>query len=356
VAAATTSLPERIGGERNWDYRYCWLRDATFTLLALLTAGYEEEADSWRGWLLRAAAGDPAQIQIMYGVAGEKRLEEWLVPSLLGYENSVPVRVGNKAAGQIQLDIYGELFNVMSVASEGGLSPLARGLEFRVALLEHLEELWSQPDSGIWEIRGEPQHFTHSKIMAWVAFDRAASSKHFQVDDAVRKRYRGIADEIHRNVCESAVDRSRNCFVQVYGKKHLDASLLLIPIVGFLPLDDDRVRNTVAEIERCLLDGDLVLRYETGTGVDGLSEGEGAFLACSFWLVDIYVLQGRLHEAEALFDRLVALSNDVGLLAEQYDPHGKRQLGNFPQAFSHVALINSAFSLYRATDSSAAKT
>lgn len=355
IAAATTSLPECIGGERNWDYRYCWLRDATFTLLALLTAGYEEEAEAWRAWLLRAAAGDPAQIQIMYGVAGEKRLEEWTLPWLPGYEGSGPVRVGNKAARQFQLDIYGELFNVMSVASAGGLLPLARGLELRTALLDHLEKTWSKPDAGIWEIRGEPQHFTHSKIMAWVAFDRAASNESYQIDQAERRKYRRIAEEIHRSICENAIDHDRGCFVQAYGKNHLDASLLLIPIVGFLSADDERVRNTVSEIERHLMVDGFVLRYETGTGVDGLSAGEGAFLACSFWLVDNYVLQGRLDEAESLFERLVSLGNDVGLFAEEYDPSEKRHLGNFPQAFSHVALINSAFSLARATEAKSSR-
>lgn len=350
VAAATTSLPERIGGERNWDYRYCWLRDATFTLLALLSAGYEEEADAWRAWLLRAAAGDPAQIQIMYGVAGEKRLAEWDLPWLPGYEGSKPVRVGNEAADQLQLDIYGELFNAMSVGSEGGLLPLARGQELRVALLDHLEQAWSKPDAGIWEIRGEPRHFTHSKIMAWVAFDRAATNEQYHVERSARRKYRRIADEIHRSVCENGVDPQRNCFVQSYGSTHLDASLLLLPIVGFLPPEDERVRNTVAQIERHLTVDGLVLRYQTNTGVDGLPTGEAAFLACSFWLVDNYILQGRLDDAQTLFERLLSLQNDVGLLAEEYDPLAGRQLGNFPQAFSHVALANSAYSLAKARE------
>ena len=348
IAAPTTSLPECIGSSRNWDYRYCWLRDATFTLSALLTAGYEEEADAWRAWLLRAAAGDPAQIQIMYGVAGEKRLEEWTVPWLSGYEGSVPVRIGNQAAEQLQLDIYGELFNAMSVASRSGLLPLSRGFELRTALLEHLEKTWSDPDAGIWEIRGEPQHFTHSRVMTWVAFDRAATDEQYSADPVTRQKYRRIADEIHRNVCENAVDQERGCFVQAYGSEHLDASLLLIPVVGFLPADDERVRNTVSEIERRLMKDGLVLRYETGTNVDGLPGHEGVFLACSFWLVDNYILQGNLKKAESLFERLISLSNDVGLLAEEYDPSAKRQLGNFPQAFSHVALVNSAFALARA--------
>jgi GH15 family glucan-1,4-alpha-glucosidase len=345
VAAATTSLPERIGGDRNWDYRFCWLRDASVTLLALLTAGYDEEADAWRNWLLRAAAGDPEQIQIMYGVAGEKRLEEWTLPWLPGYEGSAPVRVGNEAAKQLQLDIYGELFNTMSIAADGRLLPLARGLEFGAALLAHLEKRWSEPDAGIWEMRGDLQHFTHSKVMAWVAFDRAANNPNYPVDRATRRKFRRIADAIHRSVSENAVDPERNCFTQAYGNRHLDAGLLLMPLVGFLPPDDPRMLNTVAEIERRLMTDGLVLRYETGTGVDGLSDGEGAFLACSFWLVDNYVLQGRHDEAEALFDRLASLANDVGLFAEEYDPHAARQLGNFPQAFTHVALVNSAFLL-----------
>jgi GH15 family glucan-1,4-alpha-glucosidase len=350
VAAVTTSLPERIGGERNWDYRYCWLRDATFTLLALITAGYEEEAYAWRAWLLRAIAGDPSQIQIMYGVAGERRLEEWTLPWLRGYENSAPVRVGNDAVRQVQLDIYGEISNVMAIAMEGGLPPIARGLELRAKVLERLEKSWLEPDEGLWEIRGEPRHFTHSKVMAWVAFDRTATYEQKHGDAAKSKHYRRIADDMHRGICEHAVDPERHCFVQAYGSQSLDASLLLLPMVGFLPPDDERIRNTLREIEQRLLVDGLVLRYETETGVDGLPAGEGAFLACSFWLVENYVLQGRLDEAETLFDRLVALGNDVGLLAEEYDPHEQRQLGNFPQAFSHVALVNAAFALARALE------
>jgi GH15 family glucan-1,4-alpha-glucosidase len=354
VAAVTTSLPERIGGERNWDYRYCWLRDATFTLLALLTAGYEEEADAWRAWLMRAIAGEPWQVQIMYGVAGEKRLEEWTLPWLRGYEGSAPVRVGNEAAHQLQLDIYGEISNVMTIAMEAGMPPLARGLELRELVLEHLEQTWSEPDAGLWEIRGEPQHFTHSKVMAWVAFDRAARYEQKHGQSAKYKHHRHVADEIHRSVCEHAVDPKRNCFVQAYENTYLDASLLLLPMVGFLPADDERMRHTVRDIEQHLVVDGLVLRYETETGVDGLPAGEGAFLACSFWLVENQILQGRLDEAEKLFERLVSLSNDVGLLAEEYDPHTKRQLGNFPQAFSHVALTNAAYSLARARENESA--
>jgi GH15 family glucan-1,4-alpha-glucosidase len=348
VAAVTTSLPERIGGERNWDYRYCWLRDATFTLLALLTAGYEEEADAWRAWLMRAIAGEPEQVQIMYGVAGEKRLEEWTIPWLRGYENSAPVRVGNEAAHQVQMDIYGEVSNVMTIAMEAGLPPVARGLALREQILQHLEQTWREPDAGIWEIRGEPRHFTHSKVLAWVAFDRAARYEKQHGQPQRQQHHRRIADEIHRHICEHAVDADRNCFVQSYGSTYLDASLLLLPMVGFVAADDERMRRTVAEIEQRLMVDGLLLRYETDSGVDGLPPGEGAFLACSFWLVENQILQGRLDEAEALFSRLVSLSNDVGLLAEEYDPRAKRQLGNFPQAFSHVALTNAAFSLARA--------
>jgi len=356
VAAVTASLPERIGGDRNWDYRYCWLRDATVTLLALLRAGYEEEAEEWRAWLFRAAAGDPEQIQIMYGVAGEKRLKEWTLPWLPGFEHSRPVRVGNDAASQVQLDIYGELFHTLSIAVEGGLIPFPRGPDFGTKLLDLLEQKWSTPDAGMWEIRGDPQHFTHSKVMAWVAFDRAANNRRFGVDRASQRRYRRIADHIHENICENAIDPHQNCFVQSYGRPHLDASLLLMPLVGFLPADDERMRNTVSQIElRLLVDG-LVLRYETGSGVDGLSDGEGVFLACSFWLVDNYILQGRLEEAESLFERLVSIGNDVGLFAEEYDPRERRQLGNFPQAFTHVALVGSAFKLVHAFEEIAIKT
>lgn len=348
VAAVTTSLPEAIGSERNWDYRYCWLRDATFTLLALLTAGYRDEAAAWRMWLIRTIAGDPAQIQIMYGVAGERRLEEWTVPWLDGYENSTPVRVGNAAAKQLQLDIFGEISNVMAIAMHDGLPVVPRGIELRDELLDHLASIWAEPDAGIWEIRGEPQHFTHSKVMAWVAFDRAASYEERHGNTAKQTHLRGVADAIRQSVLDNAVDRERQCFVQAYGSGHLDASLLLLPMVGFLPHDDERVRNTVAEIEKRLMVEGLVLRYETASGVDGLPPGEGAFLACSFWLVENYVLQGELDKATALFEHLLTLGNDVGLFSEEYDPRNKRQLGNFPQAFSHVSLVNAAFALSQA--------
>jgi GH15 family glucan-1,4-alpha-glucosidase len=355
VAAATTSLPEQIGGTRNWDYRYCWVRDSAFTLLAFLHAGYTEEAHSFRDWLLRAVAGSPDQMQIMYGVGGERRLDEIEAPWLPGYEGSVPVRIGNEAATQSQLDIFGELSDALSLAMKGGLTPVARSAKLGRLILEHLENLWVEPDAGIWEVRGAPQHFTFSKVMAWVAFDRAAGNEPLIADPSDRSRYRALADTIHASVCTHGIDPKRNCFTQAYGVKHMDASLLLLPMVGFLPADDARIRNTVAEIERRLLVNGLLLRYETSTGIDGLPPGEGAFLACSFWLVDNFILQGRLKEAEALFSRLLSLRNDVGLLAEQYDPTSKRQLGNFPQAFSHVAMVNVGFALAGATKAAAKK-
>lgn len=348
VAAVTTSLPEFVGGERNWDYRYCWIRDATFTLLAFLNAGYDEEAKEWRDWVIRAVAGNPAQMQIMYGVSGERLLHEWTLSWLPGFAGSAPVRIGNAAAVQRQLDIYGELSHAMATAADHGLPPSEHGLELRRLLLDYLEKIWAEPDEGIWEIRGEPRHFTHSKVMAWVAFDRAARGAHKDSDPECRARYEAAAQRIHDDVCRKAVDPDRNCFVQSYGSSFLDASLLLLPIVGFLPADDPRIRNTVTEIEKRLTIDGFVLRYETDSDIDGLPPGEGVFLACSFWLVDSYVLQGRLGEAKVLFERIVALANDVGLMAEEYDPANERFLGNFPQAFSHVALVNSAFALARA--------
>jgi GH15 family glucan-1,4-alpha-glucosidase len=349
AAAATTSLPEQIGGVRNWDYRYCWLRDATFTLLAFMNLGYHEEAAAWRDWLLRAVAGSPAQMHIMYGVAGERRLPEWEVPWLPGYENSRPVRVGNAAAAQFQLDVYGELADAVFQAAKAGIPSSTRQTNVRKAILEFLETAWQQPDEGIWEVRGGRRHFTHSKVMAWVAFDRAARVAAAQRDDAECHRMRRVADQIHAEVCARGFDPEIGSFVQSYGSKALDASLLQIPLVHFLPPDDRRVQGTLAAIERRLVlpDG-LVLRYETETGVDGLPPGEGAFLACSFWLADNYVLQGRRAEATALFEHLLSLRNDVGLLAEEYDPRSGRMLGNFPQAFSHVGLINTALNLSHA--------
>jgi GH15 family glucan-1,4-alpha-glucosidase len=343
IAAVTTSLPESIGGTRNWDYRYCWLRDATFTLLAFLNAGYVEEAKVWQDWLIRVIAGAPKQLQIMYSVMGDKRLDEIELPHLAGYRNSRPVRIGNAAAQQLQLDVFGELADVMAQARKGGLRPAPQHEAIRDAFLQHLEKIWSKPDDGIWEIRSAPQHFVHSKVMTWVAFDRASQNE--TVGKREQTHYRRIADRIHQDICAKGVDRKRGCFVQSYGSARMDASLLLLPLVGFLPAKDKRIRATVREIEKRLLYKGLVLRYETETAVDGLPPGEGAFLACSFWLADNYLLQGRVAEARRLFNRLKKLSNDVGLFAEEYDPVGKVMLGNFPQGFSHVAQINTALGL-----------
>jgi GH15 family glucan-1,4-alpha-glucosidase len=345
VAAGTTSLPEKIGGARNWDYRFCWLRDATFTLYALLEAGFLEEAKAWRQWLLRAVAGSPAELQIMYGVAGERRLVEYEVPWLPGYQKSGPVRIGNAAAGQVQLDVYGEVLDTLYVARRAGLAANDASWGLECALIEHLETIWDQPDDGIWEVRGGRKHFTHSKVMAWVAFDRAVrSSEEFGLE-APLDHWRAIRDRIHRHVCDNGFDGKQNSFVQSFGSTALDASLLLIPIVGFLPATDARIRGTLSAIEQNLVRDGFVLRYHTTTGTDGLPPGEGTFLACSFWLVDNYVLQGRIDEARVLFVKLLSLRNDVGLLAEEYDPISKRQLGNFPQAFSHLGLINTARNL-----------
>jgi GH15 family glucan-1,4-alpha-glucosidase len=345
VAAATTSLPEQLGGPRNWDYRYCWLRDATFTLYALIGAGFLEEAKAWHEWLLRAVAGSPDNLQIVYGVAGERRVEEYEIPWLPGYEGASPVRVGNGAVGQLQLDVYGEVLDAFYVARRAGLSTSAATWSLECGLISHLEKIWREPDEGIWEVRGGPRHFTHSKVMAWVAFDRAVRSiEEFGLDGPL-ERWQEVRSSIHQEVCERGYDPKQNAFVQSFGDTTLDASLLLVPLVGFLPPDDPRVQGTVAAIERTLLRDGFVMRYDTGSAVDGLPPGEGAFLACSFWLVDTYVLLGRYDEACTLFERLLALRNDVGLLAEEYDPHSGRQLGNFPQAFSHLALINSARSL-----------
>ena len=343
VAAVTTSLPEKIGGTRNWDYRYCWLRDATFTLLAFLNAGYVEEARVWQDWLMRVIAGAPEQLQTMYSVMGDKRLDEIELSHLAGYRNSRPVRIGNAAAQQLQLDIYGELADVLAQARKGGLKPPPEREGIRQAFLRHLDKSWSEPDEGIWEIRGTPQHFVHSKVMTWVAFDRAAQSG--SLGKRERAHYRRTAARIHKEICAKGVDKKLGCFVQAYGSSCMDASLLLLPMVGFLPATDKRIKKTVQQIEKRLLFKGLVLRYETGSGVDGLPPGEGAFLACSFWLADNYLLQGRVTEARRLFNRLKKLSNDLGLFAEEYDPVAKTMLGNFPQAFSHVALINSAVGL-----------
>jgi GH15 family glucan-1,4-alpha-glucosidase len=345
IAAATTSLPERLGGTRNWDYRYCWLRDATFALLALMKLGYYDEALAWRDWFIRAVAGSPRQIQIMYGVGGERLLPEQVLPWLSGYEKSAPVRIGNDASQQLQLDIHGEMADLLFQTIKAGLAPPQRAVELRPVVLDYLATAWHQPDEGIWEVRGGRQHFVYSKVMAWVAFDRAAIMDG-QALSGSGPRWRQIADEIHAQICERGFDREFNSFVQAYGSKRLDASLLLIPLVGFLPAEDPRVRGTLKAIEKKLLiDGEFVLRYAPENASDGLPPGEGAFLACSFWLVANYILQGRHADARKLFERLLSRCNDVGLLAEEIDPLTGRMLGNFPQAYSHVGLINCALSL-----------
>ena len=346
VAAPTTSLPEQLGGPRNWDYRYCWVRDATMALMAMMSAGYFEEARAWRDWLLRSAAGSPDQTQIMYGLGGERQLAEWEVPWLPGYEGSSPVRIGNAASDQFQLDIFGELIDALFQARKNGLSPAPSGWALQQALIEHLEKIWVQPDEGMWEVRGGPRHFTLSKVMAWVALDRTLrDAERFKLDGPL-DRWRQVRDEMHAKICTQGFDSSRNTFTQSFGSSDLDANLLLIPVMGFLPPNDPRVRGTVEAIERELLVDGFVLRYRTGTNVDGLPPGEGAFLPCSFWLADNYALQNRDTEARALFERLLSLSNDVGLLAEEYDPRKKRLVGNFPQAFSHLALIGTALNLH----------
>lgn len=358
IAAPTTSLPESVGGIRNWDYRYCWLRDATFTLNALLLAGYPEEADAWRAWLLRAAAGAPDDLQILYSITGVRRLDEYEIGWLPGYQKSAPVRIGNAASRQFQLDVYGEVMDTLHLSRVAGQQIDSAAWEVQSVLLKFLETHWEHPDEGIWEIRGPRVHFTHSKVMAWVAFDRAIKDAQAYGFEAPLERWRQIREAIHAQVCERGFDRQRNSFMQAYGSPHLDASLLLIPQVGFLPADDPRVRGTVDAIERNLLVDGLVLRYSTDTDVDALPAGEGTFLPCSFWFADCLVLTGRRAEAEALFERLVALRNDVGLLAEEYDPRAKRMLGNFPQALTHMALVNTArllsMSIEHAKDASAA--
>jgi GH15 family glucan-1,4-alpha-glucosidase len=346
VAAPTTSLPERIGGVRNWDYRYCWLRDATLTLLALMDAGFYDEARAWREWLVRAVAGSPEQMQIMYGLAGERRLPEFEVPWLSGYEGSQPVRVGNAAAAQLQLDVYGELIDTLYQACKGGLAGHDAAWRLQRLLLKHLERAWLEPDAGLWEVRSPPRHFTHSKMMAWVAFDRAVKMVEvFGVDGPV-ERWRELRARIHADVCRHGFSAKRNAFVQSYGSQELDASLLLMPMTGFLPPEDPRVLGTVDAIQRELTHDGLVMRYRAQESVDGLPPGEGVFLACSFWLADGLCMQGRWDEAHELYGRLLALANDVGLLAEEYDPVARRMLGNFPQAFSHVGLVNTAMNLY----------
>jgi GH15 family glucan-1,4-alpha-glucosidase len=347
VAAATTSLPEQLGGVRNWDYRYCWLRDATFTLYALMLGGYIEEACAWREWLLRAVAGKPSQLNIMYGLAGERRLTELELQWLPGYAGSAPVRIGNAACEQFQLDVYGELMDAMHLARRGGLAPDENAWRVERALTEFLESAWREPDNGIWEMRGPKRHFTHSKVMAWVAVDRMVKAvERFGLEGPV-ERWRKLRSTIHEEVCRSGFDPERNTFIQYYGGKDLDASLLMIPLVGFLPASDKRVRGTVEAIERHLMAGGFVLRYRTKQDVDALPPGEAAFLACSFWLADNLALLGRQEDARRLFERLLSLCNDVGLLSEGYDPGNKRLLGNFPQALSHLALVNTACNLSR---------
>ncbi len=348
VAAPTTSLPEQLGGQRNWDYRFCWLRDATLVLLGAMHAGYYEEAQAWREWLLRAVAGSPDQLQIMYGIAGERRLTEWIAPWLPGYEKSAPVRIGNAAHSQLQLDVFGEIMDVHHQARRGGLSSNESGWAAQLAFLDHLKNIWNEPDQGIWEVRGAARHFTHSKVMAWVAFDRAIKSAETFGLEGPLDEWRRLREQIYDEVCANGFDNELASFVQSYGSKQLDAGLLLMPCVGFLPVGDPRVKGTVAAIERGLLRDGFVMRYDTAGTDDGLPSGEGAFLACSFWLADVYVLQGRVADAERLFRRLLGLRNDLGLLSEEYDPRTRRLVGNFPQAFSHMALVNSAYNLTRA--------
>jgi GH15 family glucan-1,4-alpha-glucosidase len=345
VAAPTTSLPEKIGGVRNWDYRFCWLRDSTFCLTALMDAGYTEEALAWRDWLGRAVAGNPEQMQILYGIRGERLIPEIELGWLPGYEGSRPVRIGNAASGQLQLDVFGEVADVMYQAKLRALPAVEGGWDHTVTLINHLAAIWRDPDEGIWEVRGPRQHFVFSKVMAWVAFDRTIKRGQLASQKAPYADWIAARDAIHADVCEKGYDREMGCFVQAYGSKALDASLLRIPIVGFLPAQDERVRGTIAAIERELMVDGLVLRYPSEITRDGLPAGEGAFLPCSFWYVDNLVLLGRLDEAQAMFRRLAALCNDVGLMAEEYDPRARRMLGNFPQAFSHVALINAALRL-----------
>jgi len=347
VAAPTTSLPEQFGGARNWDYRFCWLRDATLTLFTLLNAGFHNAAQAWNEWLLRAIAGSPDQLQIMYGIAGERRMIEWEASWLPGYEGARPVRIGNAAHDQLQLDVFGEVMDAAHQARRSGLATHESGWDVHLKLLDHLADIWKEPDEGIWEVRGGRKQFTHSKVMAWVAFDRAIKSAEMFGFEGPVDRWRKLRDEICKTTCEHGFDRELGSFVQYFGSKEVDASLLLMPSVGFLPVDDARIKGTIAAIERELLVDGLVVRYRTRTGVDGLEPGEGAFLACSFWLCDVYILQGRRAEAEELFRRLVSLCNDVGLLSEEYDFRGQRLAGNFPQAFSHVGLVNTAFNLTR---------
>jgi GH15 family glucan-1,4-alpha-glucosidase len=345
AAAGTTSLPEQIGGERNWDYRFCWLRDATFTLFSFISSGYIEEAKAWREWLIRAIAGSPEQMQVLYTLEGDRRVVEFEIPWLSGYESSKPVRAGNAASEQVQLDVYGEVLDMLYQARSSKLPDSELSWPLERALLSHLEEIWTQPDEGIWEIRGTPQQFTHSKVMAWVAFDRAVRTMEERHFEGPYDQWISLRDRIHKEICDKAYNSQLQSFVQYFGSDKLDASLLLMPLVGFLPPEDPRIQGTVAAIEKTLLRDDFVARYETDSKVDGLHGSEGVFLACSFWLVDNYMIQHREAEARQLFEKLLSLRNDVGLLSEEYDVKRKRLVGNFPQAFSHVSLINGAHNL-----------
>jgi GH15 family glucan-1,4-alpha-glucosidase len=350
VAAPTTSLPEEPGGVRNWDYRFCWLRDSTLTLNALLAAGYQEEAEAWRNWLLRAVAGDPADLQIMYGVAGERRLPEFELPWLSGFVGSAPVRIGNDAVNQLQLDVWGEVMDSLSLARESGLSAQPDVWALQTALMDFLRTNWRQPDEGLWEVRGGRRQFVHSKVMVWVAADRAVRTleRHPELDGDL-DGWRALRDEVHQEVCEKGYDPERNTFTQSYGSRELDAALLLIPRVGFLPPDDPRVLGTIDAVREELTHGGFLLRYSTADAeVDGLPGGEGVFLVCSFWLADALYMTGRTKEARELFERLAGLANDVGLLSEEFDPVTGRHLGNFPQAFSHIGLVNTALALFGA--------
>ena len=348
VAAPTTSLPEWIGGPRNWDYRFCWLRDATLTLLALMNAGYYDEARAWRDWLLRAAAGAPSHLQIMYGIAGERRLLEWEVPWLPGYDSSLPVRIGNAAHGQLQLDVFGEVIDALHQARRGGLQTDEADWAFQRAILAQLETVWNLPDQGIWETRRGARHFTYSKVMAWVALDRGIKAIETLGLSGPAERWRALRETVHQDVCENAFDRELGSFVQAYGSKALDASLLLLPTTGFLPPSDPRIIGTIEAVERRLVVDGFVYRYDPAVFEDGAGRKEGAFLACSFWLADALLLIGREADARRLFERLLAIRNDVGLLSEQYDPKAGRLIGNYPQAFSHIALVNTAHNLSRA--------
>ena len=348
AAAATTSLPEQLGGTRNWDYRYCWLRDATLTLFSLMHAGYFEEAGAWRDWLHRSIAGSPDQLQIMYGIAGERRLAEWEVSTLPGYQGASPVRIGNAASEQLQLDVFGEVMEALHQARNGGLVNAPESWALQCSVIRHLGEIWQQPDEGIWETRGGRKHFTYSKVMAWVAFDRMIKDAEDHSLEGPVEEWTATRDAIRDMILERGFHPGKNSFTQHFDTEELDASLLLIPLVGFLPHDDPRVLGTTAAVERELLKDGYVLRYNTEGESDGLPPGEGAFLACSFWLVDNWNMQGRRADAVAMFDRLLSLRNDVGLLSEEYDPAAKRMTGNFPQAFSHTALIASAMNLAEA--------